>query len=64
MTTPAMLRGEEEGKCFGGIARVKTMIDQRRSALKDAGENVLVIDAGDEFQGSLFYSTLQGRCSG
>ena len=52
--------GEEEGKCFGGIARVKTMIDQRRSALKDAGENVLVIDAGDEFQGSLFYSTYKG----
>ncbi|GEO86077.1 MULTISPECIES: 5'-nucleotidase C-terminal domain-containing protein [Alphaproteobacteria] len=48
---------EETGKneCFGGIARVKTAIDSRRAELKDA--NVLVLDAGDQFQGSLFYTT-------
>ncbi|HEX5933651.1 MAG TPA: 5'-nucleotidase C-terminal domain-containing protein [Pseudorhizobium sp.] len=47
---------EENSKneCFGGIARVKTAIDTRRGELKDA--NVLVLDAGDQFQGSLFYS--------
>lgn len=47
---------EEEGKdeCFGGIARVKTAIDSRRGELQDA--NILVLDAGDQFQGSLFYS--------
>jgi 5'-nucleotidase / UDP-sugar diphosphatase len=56
-------KGEEEGKCFGGIARVKTMIDQRRKALKGAGKNVLTIDAGDEFQGSLFYSTYKGAAA-
>jgi len=49
---------ETEGKCFGGIARVKTAIDSKKAAL--AGENVIVLDAGDPFQGSLFYSTYKG----
>ncbi|MEE4187876.1 MAG: bifunctional metallophosphatase/5'-nucleotidase [Roseobacter sp.] len=49
---------ETEGACFGGVARVKTAIDAKRAALAD--ENVLVLDAGDPFQGSLFYSTYKG----
>ncbi|OCJ13928.1 multifunctional 2',3'-cyclic-nucleotide 2'-phosphodiesterase/5'-nucleotidase/3'-nucleotidase [Rhizobium sp. AC44/96] len=51
---------EEEGKneCFGGAARLKTAIDQRRAAL--AGQNVLLLNAGDNFQGSLFYTTYKG----
>lgn len=48
------------GKCFGGMARLKTAIDKRRNALKAAGRNVLVLDAGDQFQGSLFYTTYKG----
>lgn len=47
-----------EGKCFGGVARVKTMIDQLRAELE--GQNVLVVDAGDQFQGSLFFMTYSG----
>ncbi|MBU1316714.1 MAG: 5'-nucleotidase C-terminal domain-containing protein [Alphaproteobacteria bacterium] len=43
-----------KNECFGGIARVKTAIDTRRGELGDA--NLLVLDAGDQFQGSLFYS--------
>ena len=43
-----------KNECFGGIARVKTAIDTRRGELQ--GKNVLVLDAGDQFQGSLFYS--------
>ena len=50
--------GEAEGKCFGGIARVKTAIDAKRAEL--SGQNVVVLDAGDPFQGSLFYSTYKG----
>ncbi|MEO0637294.1 MAG: 5'-nucleotidase C-terminal domain-containing protein [Pseudomonadota bacterium] len=50
-----------EGKCFGGAARVKTAIDTRRGALEGAGNNVLVLDGGDQFQGSLFYSTYKGE---
>jgi len=51
---------EEEGKkeCFGGAARLKTAIDQRRDALN--GKNVLLLNAGDNFQGSLFYTTYKG----
>ena len=32
---------EAEDKCFGGVARVKTKIDERRSALTDAGATLL-----------------------
>ncbi|MEX0350319.1 MAG: bifunctional UDP-sugar hydrolase/5'-nucleotidase [Paracoccaceae bacterium] len=49
---------ESEGKCFGGVARIKSMVDARRDALAD--ENVLLLDAGDPFQGSLFYTTYKG----
>lgn len=44
-----------KNECFGGIARVKAAIDARRAELK--GKNVLTLDAGDQFQGSLFYTT-------
>ncbi|MDN2580524.1 5'-nucleotidase C-terminal domain-containing protein [Aquibium sp. ELW1220] len=50
-----------EAKCLGGIARVKTKLDERRNALKAANENVIVLDAGDQFQGSLFYTTYKGK---
>lgn len=50
--------GEADGACFGGVARVKTAVDQKRAELE--GQNVLVLDAGDPFQGSLFYSTYKG----
>lgn len=49
---------EEAGKneCFGGIARVKTAIDTARKQITDAGGNAITLDAGDQFQGSLFYT--------
>jgi 5'-nucleotidase len=50
--------GEAERKCFGGIARIKSAIDMQRSEL--SGQNILVLDAGDPFQGSLFYTTYKG----
>lgn len=48
------------GECFGGIARVKSAIDARRSALGADGRNVITLDAGDQYQGSLFYTTYKG----
>lgn len=42
------------GECFGGIARLKTIIDDTRAGLAD--ENSVLLDAGDQFQGSLFYT--------
>jgi 5'-nucleotidase len=57
----ATCTAEEEAKkeCFGGAARLKTEIDERRKAL--AGQNVILLDAGDNFQGSLFYTTYRGQ---
>ena len=51
--------GEAEGKCFGGVARIKTKMDELRTQLDN--QNVLVLDAGDPFQGSLFYTTYKGE---
>ncbi|WEZ82550.1 5'-nucleotidase C-terminal domain-containing protein [Rhizobium sp. 32-5/1] len=51
---------EEEGKneCFGGVARLKTEIDTKRQEL--TGKNLLLLNAGDNFQGSLFFTTYKG----
>ncbi|HWK64860.1 MAG TPA: 5'-nucleotidase C-terminal domain-containing protein [Rhizobiaceae bacterium] len=55
---------EEEGKdeCFGGAARLVTAINERRKALE--GQNVLLLNGGDNFQGSLFYTTYKGAAEG
>ena len=50
----------EENKCFGGVARVATKINELRDSLRAAGQNVIVLDTGDQFQGSLFYTTYKG----
>lgn len=49
-----------EAKCFGGIARVAEKIAEIRGALRAAGQNVIVLDSGDQFQGSLMYTTYKG----
>ena len=46
------------GECFGGIARVITKINELRAELD--GQNVIVLDAGDQYQGSLIYTTYKG----
>ncbi|MBL1405946.1 MAG: multifunctional 2',3'-cyclic-nucleotide 2'-phosphodiesterase/5'-nucleotidase/3'-nucleotidase [Hyphomicrobiales bacterium] len=56
-------KDKDASKCFGGIARVKTKIDARRSKLEAHGDNVIVLDAGDQFQGSLFYSKYKGSAA-
>jgi 5'-nucleotidase len=50
---------ETEGKCFGGAARLVTAARDYRSA--HDGQNVLFLNAGDNFQGSLFYTTYKGE---
>ncbi|EKF42389.1 5'-nucleotidase [Nitratireductor indicus C115] len=49
---------ETEGKCFGGAARLVTAVADARKALD--GQNVVFLNAGDNFQGSLFYTTYKG----
>ena len=51
---------EAAGECFGGVARVATAVNMLRDELVAAGENVLVLDAGDQYQGSLFFTTYGG----
>ncbi|MDY7076085.1 MAG: bifunctional metallophosphatase/5'-nucleotidase [Chloroflexota bacterium] len=43
---------ESWGNVYGGSARIATKINE----IRDAQDNVLVLDAGDQFQGTLFYS--------
>ncbi|RKP34469.1 Metallo-dependent phosphatase-like protein [Dimargaris cristalligena] len=43
--------------CYGGVARMKTVFDSLRSGFK----NTLLFDAGDQFQGTMFYSHFKGN---
>ncbi|MFS4582986.1 bifunctional metallophosphatase/5'-nucleotidase [Phaeobacter sp. C3_T13_0] len=54
---PCSAEDNTEGKCFGGIARMITAIDAARAR---AGDNQLLLDAGDWFQGSLYYTQYGG----
>lgn len=45
-----------ERGCFGGYARVKTVLNSTRPSK----ENSLFLNAGDEFQGTLFYNFYKG----
>ncbi|WP_417599642.1 bifunctional metallophosphatase/5'-nucleotidase [Pararhodobacter oceanensis] len=49
------------GECFGGAARLFTLINQMRDAITAQGDPVLVLSAGDSSQGSLFFTTYGGR---
>jgi len=46
-----------EGKCFGGSARLMTAISEARSR----SANTLLVDGGDQFQGTLFYTYYKGK---
>ena len=52
---------DAKGECFGGIARVATKINELRDKIAGEGGNVIVLDAGDQYQGSLFYTTYKGK---
>jgi len=46
-----------EGKCFGGSARLVTAIAEARAK----SNNSILVDGGDQFQGSLFYTYYKGQ---
>lgn len=52
---------EAKGECFGGVARLASKVRELRDQLKADGQNVIVLDAGDQYQGSLFYTTYKGK---
>jgi 2',3'-cyclic-nucleotide 2'-phosphodiesterase (5'-nucleotidase family) len=45
--------------CYGGAARIKTKVDEFRTKTQD----MLLLDAGDQFQGTLFHTLLGGAVS-
>ncbi|WP_299922801.1 bifunctional metallophosphatase/5'-nucleotidase [uncultured Pelagimonas sp.] len=52
--------GEEsnaEGKCFGGSARLQTAITEAKAR----SNNHILVDGGDQFQGTLFYTYYKGK---
>ncbi|MEI2387309.1 bifunctional metallophosphatase/5'-nucleotidase [Breoghania sp. JC706] len=54
---------DKAGKCFGGSARFMAKITERRDAIRAAGGNVLLLDGGDQFQGSLFFTHYKGKAA-
>jgi 5'-nucleotidase/UDP-sugar diphosphatase len=46
--------------CFGGSPHLATAIALQRRAAEADGRAVLLLDGGDQFQGSLFYTALHG----
>ena len=44
-------------KCFGGVARRKTVIDK----IRKKEQNVLLLDGGDQFQGTMWFNVYKGR---
>lgn len=47
---------DAEGKCFGGSARLVTAIAEARAR----SNNAILVDGGDQFQGTLFYTYYKG----
>ncbi|HEY9058490.1 MAG TPA: 5'-nucleotidase C-terminal domain-containing protein [Aurantimonas sp.] len=48
-----------ENACFGGSARLASGI----KAAREASENSILVDGGDQFQGSLFYTQYKGKAA-
>ncbi|MBU0642146.1 MAG: 5'-nucleotidase/apyrase family protein, partial [Alphaproteobacteria bacterium] len=46
-----------EGKCFGGSARLVTAVEEARKR----SNNAILVDGGDQFQGTLFYTYYKGK---
>ncbi|WP_298261126.1 bifunctional metallophosphatase/5'-nucleotidase [uncultured Litoreibacter sp.] len=46
-----------EGKCFGGWARLVNAVKEARGR----SNNAILVDGGDQFQGSLFYTYYKGK---
>lgn len=50
-------KDKAEGACFGGTARLVTAIADARAR----SNNAILVDGGDQFQGSLFYTYYKGK---
>jgi 5'-nucleotidase len=57
-TTACDAEAEAAGECIGGVARRATEISRLRGA--ENGPNTILLDAGDQFQGTLFFTEYKG----
>ncbi len=55
--SPCSAEDNTEGKCFGGSARLETAIEAARAR----ADNSILVDGGDQFQGTLFYTYYKGK---
>ncbi len=53
---PCSAEDAAEAKCFGGTARLITAVTDARAR----SNNAILVDGGDQFQGSLFYTYYKG----
>ena len=49
-----------ENDCYGGVARRYTQIERLRAARPNS---TILLDAGDQFQGTLWFSQYKGRAT-
>jgi 5'-nucleotidase / UDP-sugar diphosphatase len=56
---PCGAEDNAEGKCLGGSARLMTAITDARAR----ADNVILVDGGDQFQGTLFYTYYKGKAA-
>lgn len=54
---PCSVEDNTEGKCFGGSARLVSAIAEARGRTN----NSILVDGGDQFQGTLFYTYYKGK---
>lgn len=57
--SPCSSEDNAEGKCFGGSARLVTAVAEARQR----SNNSVLVDGGDQFQGSLFYTYYKGKAA-
>ena len=48
-----------DGKCFGGVARRFTKVRE----IRESSENVLLVDAGDQFMGTPWFNVYSGMAT-
>jgi 5'-nucleotidase / UDP-sugar diphosphatase len=58
---PCSQKAADEKSCFGGIARIATAIEAAKA--RAGNEPTLLLDAGDQSQGSLFYTYYRDKDS-
>lgn len=54
---PCSAEDNTAGECFGGTGRLVTAINEARGR----AENPILVDGGDQFQGTLFYTYYKGK---